>query len=276
MERLAIDEQLDKLNKRLEELVIPIEGTSIRGWQGVEIKEPEKPEPLVDLAREERLKPYLVLSPQYYQQGIEGSIERMWVRKGVAATLYRAALLLPEGCKFKIWDAWRPLAVQQALFDKWIDSLRKKRPELSEEVLREEAQKYVSLPSADPSKPSPHNTGGAIDLTIIGPDGKELDMGTEFDYFGAEAKITFFEEKLRDSEVTLSERELQILKNRRLLYSVMTTAGFTNYPEEWWHFDLWNQFWGKIKGKVAIYGKVTPPIEVVQPDEPCLSGKMVG
>jgi len=23
----------------------------------------------------------------------------------------------------------------------------------------------------------------------------------------------------------------------------MTSAGFTNYPEEWWHFDFGNSFW---------------------------------
>lgn len=269
MERLTdLTKQLEALNKRLDKLIVPIKEVSIRGWQGVEIKEPDEPQSLVDLAREERLKPYLVLSPQYYQQQIEGSIERMWVRKGVAAALYRAALLLPEGCKFKIWDAWRPLAVQQALFDKWINSLRKKRPELSEEVLREEAQKYVSLPSADPNKPSPHNTGGAIDLTIVGPDEKEVDMGTRFDHFGSEAKITFFEEKLKDGEVALSEQELQILKNRRLLYSLMITAGFTNYEEEWWHYDFRNQFWGRIKGRMAIYGQ-TSPVKLTNSDEPC-------
>lgn len=34
----------------------------------------------------------------------------------------------------------------------------------------------------------------------------------------------------------------------------MTQAGFTNYPEVWWHYDFGNQFWGKITGEKAKYG----------------------
>lgn len=265
-------ERYPDLNNKLDQLVVPIdEGDipgkrrSVEGWKKVEIKESE--EELVDLARDERLQSLIILSPQYYQQEVEGSIERMWVRKGVADALYRAALLLPKECKFKIWDVWRPLAVQQALFNKYLESLREKRPELPEEELKKEAAKYVSLPSKDPKAPSPHNTGGAVDLTIVGPDGKELDMGTKFDHFGPEAKTIFYEEKLR-GDVALSERERLVLRNRRLLYSIMITAGFTNYEEEWWHFDFGNQFWGRIKGKVAIYGQ-TSPVKLINSDEPC-------
>lgn len=264
-------ERFTDLNDRLEQLSVPIdEGDvpkrrSVEDWQSVEIK--ESGEELVELVRDKRLKPYLILSPQYHQQGIEGSIERMWSRKGVADALCRAALLLPEGCKFKIWDAWRPLAVQQALYDKQFKSLKDENPEWTEEKLKKEAAKYVSLPSKDPKAPSPHNTGGAIDLTIIGPDGSELDMGTEFDHFGPEAKTIFYEEKLR-GDIILSDREKRILRNRRLLYSIISTAGFTNYEEEWWHHDLRNQFWARIKGEVAIYGKAAP-VEFSESDEPC-------
>lgn len=31
-------------------------------------------------------------------------------------------------------------------------------------------------------------------------------------------------------------------QNRKILYDAMIIAGFTNYPEEWWHFDFGNQF----------------------------------
>lgn len=258
-------ERLKDLKNRLNQLIVPIdEGDvpgkrkSVKGWKDVEIKELDKPEPLVNLAKNGRLKPFLVLSPQYHQQGIKGNIREMWVRKGLAHALYRAALLLPEGCKFKILDAWRPPAVQQALFDEYLKSLRRKKPKLSEEDLKEKTENYVSLPSKDPEKPSPHTTGGAIDLTIVDPNGKELDMGTEFDHFGPEAKTIHFEEKLK-GDLALSEQERQALINRRLLYSIMITAGFTDYREEWWHYDFGNQFWGRIKEKTAIYGRVFPP-----------------
>jgi len=190
----------------------------------------------------------------------------MWVRQGVADALYRASQLLPKGCRFQVWGAWRPLALQQALFDKYVESLRKNEPELSYEDLRKKAQQFISLPSTNPKKPSPHNTGRAVDLTLIGPDGKELDMGTEFDHFGIEAETTYFEHRLREGAI--SEQEIQILKNRRLLYSIMITAGFTNYLDEWWHYDFGNQIWGRIKGQAAIYGRAVP-IELAESDEPC-------
>lgn len=250
----------------LDQLVVPIpKGPKISGWKEVEIKEPDELEPLVNLAKDEKLKPYIILSAQYHQQGISGSLETMWAREGVADALFEAAKLLPKGYKLMIWDAWRPTAVQQALFDEHLDSLRKEMPELSEEELREDAQKYVSLPSRDPKKPSPHNTGGAIDLTIVGPDRKELDMGTKFDHFGPRAHTRYYEEL---PETALSLKDLEARQNRRLLYFVMIQVGFTNYPEEWWHFDLWNQFWGRIKGKVAIYGRAAP-VEWINPDEEC-------
>lgn len=42
--------------------------------------------------------------------------------------------------------------------------------------------------------------------------------------------------------------------NRRLLYTVMVEAGFTNYPLEWWHYDYGDQFWGHLSKRDAIYG----------------------
>jgi D-alanyl-D-alanine dipeptidase len=38
----------------------------------------------------------------------------------------------------------------------------------------------------------------------------------------------------------------------------MHELGFTNYPEEWWHFDYGNQFYAKIKDKAAICGVAWP------------------
>ncbi|MCG4287414.1 D-alanyl-D-alanine dipeptidase, partial [Lactobacillaceae bacterium KNUT 0156] len=48
-------------------------------------------------------------------------------------------------------------------------------------------------------------------------------------------------------------------ENRRLLYHVMTQAGFTNYIEEWWHFDYGNQNWATVsKRDFAVYGATKP------------------
>lgn len=42
--------------------------------------------------------------------------------------------------------------------------------------------------------------------------------------------------------------------NRRLLYNAMISAGFTNLPSEWWHYDYDTKFWGYFTGKKPLFG----------------------
>jgi D-alanyl-D-alanine dipeptidase len=78
---------------------------------------------------------------------------------------------------------------------------------------------------ADPRTGSIHNRGGAVDLTIVTREGQELDMGTDFDFFGPRAHHTFTD--LPDS----------VLANRRLLKEVMARHGFAPIRSEWWHYN---------------------------------------
>ncbi len=48
---------------------------------------------------------------------LPGSSPSIMVRETVFNMMKEAAKLLPEGYKFKIYDAYRPIAVQQALWD---------------------------------------------------------------------------------------------------------------------------------------------------------------
>jgi len=82
-------------------------------------------------------------------------------------------------------------------------------------------------------------------------------MGTIFDDFSDRAATNYFEgmvtEKTHDNGTSIP------LHNRRLLYSIMTSVGFTNYFAEWWHFDYGNQFWAFVSAeKTAIYGQTSP------------------
>ena len=45
-------------------------------------------------------------------------------------------------------------------------------------------------------------------------------------------------------------------KNRRMLYNVMTAAGFTNLPSEWWHYDYGDNMWAQLTGGKAIYAGI--------------------
>ena len=94
-----------------------------------------------------------------------------FVRVGVLERLRLAQSLLPWGYYFKFFDNYRPLKVQQALFNAQKEKLRATHTEWNESQLDEATQRYVSLPSPNSSRgtthPSHHSTGGVVDLTVI-------------------------------------------------------------------------------------------------------------
>ncbi|RZJ34267.1 MAG: peptidase M15 [Flavobacterium sp.] len=108
------------------------------------------------------------------------------------------------GFRIKLFDCYRPLRIQRKMW------LLVKDP------------KYV----ADPAKGSVHNRGGAVDITLVDLSGTEVEMGTEFDFFGPEAAHSF--------------RKLpkKILHNRKFLKAVMVRHGFKSFESEWWHYNL--------------------------------------
>ena len=127
---------------------------------------------------------------------------------------------------------------------------RRQHPQAEEAELLTRTREFVSLPSRDPAAPSPHLTGGAVDVTLCDDDGIPLDMGTLFDE-AVPASHTDHYEHLDTS----STEHRHVRDNRRLLYHAMRQQGFTNLPSEWWHFDLGDQLWAHYGGHPhARYG----------------------
>lgn len=182
---------------------------------------------------------------------LAGSSPYIMARKTVVEKLYEAQKLLPNGYHFRIFDAYRSIAVQQALWDYYKKKKRKEYPDVSEAELDKLTQYYVSFPSFNVLLPSLHNTGGAIDLTIVDKDGHELDMGCDFDDFSPKAWTSYYE-----SECFISAGHEQIRDNRRLLYYIMSAVGFTNLPSEWWHFDYGDEKWALIQHKSPLYAGI--------------------
>ena len=176
-------------------------------------------EPLVSLT-----KAGFKCDSQYYNQGIAGSLKDCYARSGVVGKLMIAQTMLPKGLQFKIYDAYRPISVQQRLWNYYRREIQIKNPELTNEELDKRTNFFVSKPSYDEMHPSLHNTGGAIDLTLITDNGYALNMGTLFDDFTERAWTNHFEEHTDC---------LEVRENRRILYNAMIEAGFTNLPSEW-------------------------------------------
>jgi len=131
---------------------------------------------------------------------------RCFLRPEVAARVRRINFHLrrKNNWQLKLFDCYRPRPYQQKLWDIVPNPI------------------YVS----DPKKGSMHNRGAAVDLTIVDAQGKELDMGTEFDHFGREAHKDFM--ALPDT----------VLQNRKILDDIMLGNGFKGIQSEWWHYSI--------------------------------------
>ncbi|USG64545.1 M15 family metallopeptidase [Brevibacillus ruminantium] len=191
----------------------------------------------------------ITICPMYYQQGYAGTSPEAYLRKSAALRLAEAAKGLPDGYRFVIFDGWRSYQVQASLYDGFKQKLLKQGWQEGE-LLQNELSKFVAVPSDDVTRPSPHLSGGAVDLTIEGPEGW-LDMGTDFDDFSERAATRYYE-----SIQPGSQRDEAIRANRRLLFHLMSDAGFVNYPKEWWHFEYGTLSWAKRTSGQAMYGGV--------------------
>lgn len=292
-------EQLDQPD---EQPPIP-EALTLAGWKEVPIAETERShEPLVPIgifsdyrnvisssvyANEHHNSPYV--------GGLEGSNIAVFMREGVANKLANAASMLLYGHHLMVMDAYRTLGVQAALYEQYEQGLKSKHPGWTTEELSAETQKYVSLPSHDKTRPSPHNTGASVDVVVIEVDddvqqqidtidstldnsskqdwkteyllemkrselirrnGKMLNYGTKFDYGGPEAALRHYEEKAAKEPLTPDDEKA--LENRRSLYDIMIKAGLEPYADEWWHYnDPASQMGAKTAGReYAEYGAV--------------------
>ncbi|WP_309718279.1 M15 family metallopeptidase [Armatimonas sp.] len=199
-------------------------------------------EPLVTLTDSPRLR----LKPVYAELALAGASTTMQLRSGAAERLEQALSLLPETLGVLVLDVFRPLSVQQALWDwQWAEVTRD-YPLLTRAETHEKVRDFVAEPSADPAKPTPHRTGGAVDLTLFDLATSEpLPMGTDFDEATDATQTDWFERFPHEPFTT----------NRRLLYDAMTRAGFVNYPNEWWHYEFGTRRWAACQGtNLAVYG----------------------
>lgn len=189
------------------------------------------------------------VQPYYYQNGFPHALQDCFVREGVVSRLVTAAETLPTGYYLHVFDGWRPLEVQQSIYDDFKAKLLLQGYTVGESLERE-LSKYVAKPVFRPTKPLGHLSGGAIDLTIGGPAGL-LDMGTDFDDFTSSARTDFYE-----NLPTYTQTDQIIRNNRRWLYHLMYQFGFVNYTEEWWHYDFGNIRWAIYNKTKAIYGGI--------------------
>ncbi|KAB2640529.1 MAG: M15 family metallopeptidase [Verrucomicrobia bacterium] len=120
--------------------------------------------------------------------------------------------LAQKGMGLKIYDGYRPLPIQQMMWDLIHD------------------ERFVSNPSVNCGR---HTRGTAVDVTLIDKLGNNLTMPSNFDEFSTRSAVSY------------AGGTPEARYNRDILQKVMTRHGFQSYPFEWWHFDF--QGWEKYK-----------------------------
>lgn len=134
------------------------------------------------------------------------------LRRGVAIDLQNVQLALRKfGYGLKVWDAWRPLYAQKALYAAIPDT------------------RYVADPGLHPL----HNRGVAVDVTLYDlATNKELPMPTAFDVMDPSADFFY------------KGGDYQILRRVQILQKTMLENRFYATRTEWWHFvsTQWKQF----------------------------------
>lgn len=178
--------------------------------------------------------PDVILEIRYYStynfvgERIDGYQRPLALMTKQAADSLRAVSdeLKTHGYRLKIWDTYRP---QRAVnhFIRWAENIS------------DTAMKSIFYPMVDKSllfdqgyicARSSHTRGSTVDLTLIdAATGKELDMGSPFDWFGEESHPDYHCPLYRQSE------------NRLILHNAMIRHGFLGIDSEWWHFTLANE-----------------------------------
>lgn len=137
-----------------------------------------------------------------------------YLRKSTAEALVKAnKAFIQLGYRIKLFDCYRPLSVQKKMW----------------KILP--GTHYV----ANPAKGSKHNRGAAVDLTLVDAQGKELNMGTPFDFFGKEAHHTY------------TEHSKEVLENRKLLKETLDKFNFKSIYSEWWHYEYRPEMQSKVE-----------------------------
>lgn len=152
--------------------------------------------------------------PWYYHEMKLATSPQVYLRESVYKMFLEARhYLLQLGFDLKIYDGWRSVELQETLFwyylqqftvasfnlqDQFIDCKTtvqiKDRflslPSTLQAELKEANRQYVSWPSTNRRCPSPHATGGSIDVWLY-RDGKPADLGVPFDWMETNASAFY-------------------------------------------------------------------------------------
>lgn len=214
----------------------------------------ESGEPLVKIPLElfavETPHPYAKLGANY------GNYSPYYLRATVVENLILAQNYLQSlysDWYIQIFDAYRPVTVQQFMVDYSFGQALQKEGLIEEDLSpkqREEIWQKVyeiwAVPSLNLKTPPPHSTGAAVDITLVNDNGEVVNMGSPIDEMSERSQPNYY-----------ANLDQEYHHHRQLLSSVMLKAGFQHHPKEWWHFSFGDQMYSWLSNQpTARYGRL--------------------
>ena len=203
---------------------------------------PKGEEPLVDLAKlhDKFLFDIKYATTDNFARVKAYPIAKCALRKSVAERMVQAQAWLDEhhrGLRLMFKDCYRPDRVQHVLFNA---------------VKHTKMRPYVANPKSRTG--SIHAYGAAVDLTLADADGRELDMGTEYDHLGKLAEPRHEARFVRQGKLTATH-----IANRKILRRAMLEgASMKMIRNEWWHFNA-----DTAKQVRKIYSRLDVPLSAI-------------
>ena len=210
--------------------------------------------------------PYAVLGAPY------GDRSPYCLRQGVVERLLIAQAALQQHCpgwRIQIFDAYRPLAVQQYMVDYTFEELVRSHQltpnqltAAQRQIFLAQVHQFWAVPNNNPLTPPPHSTGAAVDITLVDATGQAIDMGSPIDELSPRSYPDHYAPSSDRANTQQTPSSHAFHQHRQLLHTVMSAAEFHRHPTEWWHFSYGDQLWAWLKQQgerngqiVAKYGR---------------------
>jgi D-alanyl-D-alanine dipeptidase len=214
------------------------------------------------------LELFAVESPHPYEKlgAPYGEHSPYYLRQSVIENLIQAQNYLNivhPNWHIQIFDAYRPIAVQQFMVDYSFTQAVQDRGLINVELSPNQHQEVWeavyeiwAVPSLDQKTPPPHSTGAAVDVALVDNAGQIVNMGSPIDEMSERSHPDYYANNY-DPEAQ------QYHAHRQLLRDVMLKAGFQRNPREWWHFSVGDQMWAWLNNQsnpanlvTAHYGRL--------------------
>jgi len=162
----------------------------------------------------------------------------VYVKESVAKKLLVAANKLPDGYYLQIDSGYRTIKSQKQIWLERYMQFEKQNPTFTNNEIIKMTNDLVFNPKYGTP---PHTTGGAVDVSLLDRNKKEINLSEPFANF-------YDEPQLKSNKISKKSQQLRLALNK-----IMLENGFAPHPNEYWHFSYGDKIWAEYYNKKVKY-----------------------